>query len=204
MLNIGPQELLLILVLALLVVGPKRLPELGRSLGRGIRELRKAQDEVRKTIQINLDEEPESPPTRAAARALPDEGADDGDERAPASGTDAAAPAAAGSAAASAGESDGPGGVSEISRTLGRSLAELRRAREEIQRSFRVDIDPPQPPRRPIVRSSASPGSTVPATVEADTDTPDPAPASLPVERGEPRSDGDGDGDAERTAERPG
>jgi TatA/E family protein of Tat protein translocase len=203
MLNIGPQELLLILVLALLVVGPKRLPELGRSLGRGIRELRKAQDEVRKTIQINLDEEPESPPTRAAARALPSEEVDDGEGPPPASGTDAAAPAAA-SAAASAGESDGPGGVSEISRTLGRSLAELRRAREEIQRSFRVDIDPPESPRRPIVRSSASPRAAEPATVEADTDTPDPAPTSLPVEREEPRSDGDGDGDAERTLERPG
>ena len=44
MLNIGAQELLLILLVALLVVGPRRLPELGRSLGKGIRELRKAQD----------------------------------------------------------------------------------------------------------------------------------------------------------------
>ena len=44
--NIGPQELLIILIIALIVVGPQRLPALGRSIGRGLRELRKAQDEV--------------------------------------------------------------------------------------------------------------------------------------------------------------
>ena len=52
MLNIGPQELLIILVIALIVVGPQRLPALGRSIGRGLRELRKAQDEVKRTIQV--------------------------------------------------------------------------------------------------------------------------------------------------------
>ena len=68
MFNIGPQELLLILVIALVVVGPKRLPSLGRSIGKGLRELRKAQDEVRKTIQVNLDEEPASSKPSAARR----------------------------------------------------------------------------------------------------------------------------------------
>lgn len=38
--NIGPLELAIVLVIALVVFGPKRLPELGRSLGRGIREFR--------------------------------------------------------------------------------------------------------------------------------------------------------------------
>lgn len=38
--NIGPLEVLLVLIIALVVFGPKRLPELGRSLGRGIREFR--------------------------------------------------------------------------------------------------------------------------------------------------------------------
>jgi sec-independent protein translocase protein TatA len=38
--NIGPLELVVVLVIALIVFGPKRLPELGRSLGRGIREFR--------------------------------------------------------------------------------------------------------------------------------------------------------------------
>ena len=38
--NIGPLEILVVLIIALIVFGPKRLPELGGSLGRGIREFR--------------------------------------------------------------------------------------------------------------------------------------------------------------------
>lgn len=38
--NIGPLELAIVLVIALVIFGPKRLPELGRSLGRGLREFR--------------------------------------------------------------------------------------------------------------------------------------------------------------------
>jgi sec-independent protein translocase protein TatA len=38
--NIGPLELVVVLIIALIVFGPKRLPELGRSLGKGIREFR--------------------------------------------------------------------------------------------------------------------------------------------------------------------
>ena len=45
--NLGPAEILVILVVALLVFGPKRLPEVGRQVGRGLRELRKIQDTVR-------------------------------------------------------------------------------------------------------------------------------------------------------------
>ncbi len=140
MLNISPQELLLILLVALLVVGPRRLPELGRSLGKGIRELRKAQDEVRKTIQVNMDEELPTHVRRPAT--LPDaSSAGDGDVPSNAhpdsvSGSDVAPAAAAGS-------SD----VSEVSRSLGRGLSELRRARKEIQRTFRVDLSEPRPKR---------------------------------------------------------
>ncbi|HHU76457.1 MAG TPA: twin-arginine translocase TatA/TatE family subunit [Firmicutes bacterium] len=50
--RIGAQELLLILVLALIIFGPRKLPELGRSLGQGIREFRKAATEVRKSINL--------------------------------------------------------------------------------------------------------------------------------------------------------
>ncbi len=38
--NVGPLELAIVLIIALVIFGPKRLPELGKSLGRGIREFR--------------------------------------------------------------------------------------------------------------------------------------------------------------------
>jgi sec-independent protein translocase protein TatA len=52
--NLGFPEILLILIVALLIFGPKKLPELGKSLGQGIREFKKSmnniQDEVTKTV----------------------------------------------------------------------------------------------------------------------------------------------------------
>ena len=38
--NIGPMELIIVLVIALIVIGPKRLPEVGKSLGKGMREFK--------------------------------------------------------------------------------------------------------------------------------------------------------------------
>ena len=40
--SIGPAEIVIVLILALLVFGPKRLPQMGKSLGKGVREFRKA------------------------------------------------------------------------------------------------------------------------------------------------------------------
>jgi TatA/E family protein of Tat protein translocase len=54
MLDIGFQELLVVMVIALLVFGPDKLPELGRRLGRALREFRRASDEFRSTIETNL------------------------------------------------------------------------------------------------------------------------------------------------------
>ena len=42
MANIGPAELIVVLVIALVVLGPKRLPDAGRSLGKGLREFKDA------------------------------------------------------------------------------------------------------------------------------------------------------------------
>jgi sec-independent protein translocase protein TatA len=58
MLNIGPQELIVVLIIALLVVGPSRLPELGRSIGKALREFRKVQDEVKDTFRFDLSDDP--------------------------------------------------------------------------------------------------------------------------------------------------
>ncbi len=54
MFDIGLQELVLIFVIALIVFGPKNLPQLGRALGRAMREFRRASDEFRSTIETNL------------------------------------------------------------------------------------------------------------------------------------------------------
>lgn len=60
MLDIGVQELLVLMVIALLVFGPDKLPELGRRLGRAMREFRRASDEFRSTIETNLNLHEES------------------------------------------------------------------------------------------------------------------------------------------------
>jgi sec-independent protein translocase protein TatB len=51
MLNLGAGEVILILVVALLVLGPKRLPELARGLGKFMREIRRQTDEVRSVVE---------------------------------------------------------------------------------------------------------------------------------------------------------
>jgi len=61
--NIGPFELLIILVLALLVLGPGKLPEVGSALGRTIREFRKASTDVQDSLSVD-------PSTAAAARPV--------------------------------------------------------------------------------------------------------------------------------------
>lgn len=54
--RIGPTEMLLVLGLVLLVFGPKRLPEIGRSVGKGLREFKQATTEIKESIQIDTEE----------------------------------------------------------------------------------------------------------------------------------------------------
>ena len=54
MFGIGMPELLVIAVIALLVVGPKRLPEIARSLGKGLTEFRKATEDATETLKESL------------------------------------------------------------------------------------------------------------------------------------------------------
>jgi len=81
MLDIGVQEILVIMVLALIVFGPDKLPDLGRRLGRAMREFRRASDEFRSTVeqnlQLNIDHDispppPTSPEPAAAVVSAPD------------------------------------------------------------------------------------------------------------------------------------
>lgn len=52
MFNLGVPELILILVVGLVVFGPKKLPEVGRSVGKGLREFKKAMNDIKQTIDI--------------------------------------------------------------------------------------------------------------------------------------------------------
>ncbi len=53
---IGMPELILIFVVALLVFGPKKLPEIGRSIGKGLAEFKKASDDLKKTIEQEIEQ----------------------------------------------------------------------------------------------------------------------------------------------------
>jgi len=74
--NIGMPELILILVVALLIFGPTKLPELARSLGRGLAEFRRASSDLRSQLLDPPIEAPKPSPAPAPeAAALAPEGA---------------------------------------------------------------------------------------------------------------------------------
>src|ERR1700757_2636146 len=64
---IQPTHLLFILVVALLVLGPKRLPEVGRSLGRGLRDFRQGMQGVEAEAKSIFSDPIETTPAEAAA-----------------------------------------------------------------------------------------------------------------------------------------
>jgi sec-independent protein translocase protein TatA len=69
--SIGMPELIIILVIALIIFGPRKLPELGRSLGRSINEFKKASNELRSTLEEEIRIEDQKDRTQAAATATP-------------------------------------------------------------------------------------------------------------------------------------
>jgi TatA/E family protein of Tat protein translocase len=70
MFGIGMPELLLILALALIVLGPKKLPELARALGKGMAEFRRATDELKDEFR-QLENEPPERSVQAAQKDDP-------------------------------------------------------------------------------------------------------------------------------------
>ena len=72
--NIGPLEIVVVLIIALVVFGPKRLPELGNSLGKGIREFKetvtgeKDDDADSDTKALSTTQSTTAPPAEAPAR----------------------------------------------------------------------------------------------------------------------------------------
>ena len=96
--NIGAPELIIILVIALLILGPGKLPEVGASIGKSIREFRKASSDVQDGMKVDTTPLPPADataPTAAAAPAAPPAPA------APAAPVEAAAPAQVAAQAAS-------------------------------------------------------------------------------------------------------
>ncbi len=79
--NIGFPELMIILVIALIIFGPRKLPELGRSLGRSLSEFKRASNELKNTLdeEIRIEDErsaerqraPEPPPSVHVDEAVP-------------------------------------------------------------------------------------------------------------------------------------
>src|SRR5262245_40151774 len=118
MLDIGIQELLVIMVLALLIFGPDKLPDLGRRLGRAMREFRRASDEFRTTVEQNLqihatDDISTSPPSpfEPTVTSVSDTAAPAGATESHAAGADGqvvAVPADSGAPLQPAGEGDEP------------------------------------------------------------------------------------------------
>ena len=85
MFGIGMQEILVVLVIALVVIGPKKLPELAKSLGKGYGEFRRAFEEMKNTINVDMKTEEEkenirrihenaasTPPEQPTPEAMPE------------------------------------------------------------------------------------------------------------------------------------
>ena len=93
--SIGVPEMLIILVIALIIFGPRKLPELGRSLGKSLGEFKRASNDLRNTLdeEIRIEERREQAETAKKASETPAEPAEATPASSPAPAKTAAAPA---------------------------------------------------------------------------------------------------------------
>ena len=116
----GPLELVIILVIALLILGPGKLPDVGSALGKSIREFRKASSDVQEAVTLNVDTSPlpatpaPAPVVQAAAAPAPAPAAAPAPvaDATPVAPTAAAAPVEADTGAGSAGAVGATGAAS--------------------------------------------------------------------------------------------
>ena len=64
MFGIGTSEILIILLIAILVLGPKEIPKIARTIGRGMRQLQRAKDELRQTLDKDFYDEEDTEPRK--------------------------------------------------------------------------------------------------------------------------------------------
>jgi sec-independent protein translocase protein TatA len=78
--SIGMPELLIILVIALIIFGPRKLPELGKSLGRSLNEFKRASQDLQNTLEqeIKLEEQKDQARARPADTGASDTESNDG------------------------------------------------------------------------------------------------------------------------------
>jgi TatA/E family protein of Tat protein translocase len=74
--SLGVPEMIVIFVVALIVFGPKKLPELGKSLGKGLAEFRRASNELKSTIEEEVRAIEAEPPTHHKSEPEPNSKSD--------------------------------------------------------------------------------------------------------------------------------
>lgn len=70
--SVGMPELIIIFVIALIIFGPRKLPELGRSLGKSLTEFKRASNELRSTLDEEIHLEDKRPSEQTHKRAVND------------------------------------------------------------------------------------------------------------------------------------
>ncbi len=117
MFGVGSQELLLILLVVLLLFGGKRIPEVARSLGKGMAEIRRAMHEVQREVDLEMLKTPEPDRRAQTSGSPPPSPAKSAAEQAAAPGS-----AAAGQGSAAAGQGSaaaGQGSAAGVTKALG-------------------------------------------------------------------------------------